>query len=322
MATLDKLVDGKMVRLEGYPVGSLRLDTVMAVLTAVLGIGLYFDGWAHNTFSDLIETFFTPYHALLYGGFFVATAVLVWTAVQSKRKGHIWSQSLPKAYIPAMLGVVLFTMGGGDLLWHELFGFEEGIEPLLSPTHLLLLIGGLLLGSAPLRSVWKRPFDHNESHWRQLLPAVISLLLIVSTLTFFTQYTHFSRTWFLTDVPDNGFQNYSFSVIAIYAQLMPALIITGGLLFLIRRWTLPVGAITAVVFINYLGMYLMIFVESSDTPTTLTAAFASGLIGEVAYRTLKSSPERTVPLRLFAFLIPFLMSSLYIASLLFSTTIW
>ena len=37
----------------------------------------------------------------------------------------------------------------GDMFWHIIFGIEVSIDALLSPTHLLLLIGALLILSGP-----------------------------------------------------------------------------------------------------------------------------------------------------------------------------
>ena len=39
------------------------------------------------------------------------------------------------------------------MIWHEIFGVETGVEALLSPTHLMLALGGSLMVSGPFR-VW------------------------------------------------------------------------------------------------------------------------------------------------------------------------
>lgn len=307
-------------RIDGYPTSTLRFDTIIVLLSAVFVTGIYVDGWAHNTFPNLIETFFTPYHALLYGGFFMAAGVLCVTAWQNHRLGYAWSRALPQAYLPALLGVALFMFGGnGDLLWHEIFGFEEDIEALLSPTHLLLLVGGLLIVSAPLRAVWQRP---NGNGWRELFPALLSLLLVISAFTFFTQYTHLSRVQFLTAQPYDGFDRYAYTVIVIYGQVMPFLLATGGILLLMRRWQLPFGTITLLVGGNYLAMFLMLQRDSFAEPATLGAVFLGGIIGDGLYRSVNPSPRRPQAVRLFAFLLPFLLSGLFLLSLLATSTIW
>jgi hypothetical protein len=53
----------------------------------------------------------------------------------------------------SLLGFMIFALGGGvDFAWHTLFGFEADEEALLSPAHLLLATGAILLTSGPLRA--------------------------------------------------------------------------------------------------------------------------------------------------------------------------
>src|SRR5581483_11876177 len=52
-----------------YPAGGRRFDLIVAVLSLWILAGLYLDGSAHHHIPDLIETFFTPWHAVLYSGF-------------------------------------------------------------------------------------------------------------------------------------------------------------------------------------------------------------------------------------------------------------
>lgn len=47
-----------------------RIDMVTGVLSVVVAAGVYIDGWAHVNLGG-IETFFTPWHAALHGGFAV-----------------------------------------------------------------------------------------------------------------------------------------------------------------------------------------------------------------------------------------------------------
>src|SRR5688500_15625106 len=48
-------------------------------------VGLYLGGWAH--IHDLPETFFTPWHAMIYSGVLGAARVLVGTAFVAWRHG-------------------------------------------------------------------------------------------------------------------------------------------------------------------------------------------------------------------------------------------
>lgn len=322
MTTIDKVTAAREpARRPDFPVGSLRFDTMFVLLSALFGAGLYLDGWAHNTMPGLIETFFTPYHAVLYGGFTAVAALLVVTAWQNVRAGYSLHRALPRPYLPAVFGIILFTAGGvTDMLWHNAFGFEKDVEALLSPTHLLLASGGLLLGIGPLRAAWERPSTRPTG--RELFPAILATLLLLSTFTFFTQYTHLARTWTLTETPPDGLQGYLYSVVAIYAQVMPLLLLTGALLFLMRRWRLPTGTVTFLVLGNYLAMYLMTQIDSFATPATLAAALAGGLAGDALYVWLAPAPERPSRLRLFAFLLPFLLSALHLLAVGLTAGLW
>ncbi len=115
-------------------------------------VGLFLDGYFHQNLDTDGESFLTPWHALFYSGF---TAMVLWLAVLAGRRGGLdWRLSrLPEGYEGARFGVVLFAVGGvGDALWHTAFGVERGIDALLSPTHLLLFVGLVLLLGAPARA--------------------------------------------------------------------------------------------------------------------------------------------------------------------------
>lgn len=43
-----------------------RFDWIMLACAVWLVAGVAIDGWAHNTIRPLIDTFFTPWHAILY----------------------------------------------------------------------------------------------------------------------------------------------------------------------------------------------------------------------------------------------------------------
>src|SRR5262249_54733530 len=127
----------------GYPAGSLTFDWMMSILAALLVGGLYLDGWAHSH-GRVDNTFFTPWHAVLYSMFGLSGLILVVVTGRNFRKGYAWQQSLPRGYWLSLLGAFIFAFGGVfDLVWHTLFGFEVNLETLLSPSHLVLATGGV-----------------------------------------------------------------------------------------------------------------------------------------------------------------------------------
>jgi len=171
----------------GRPRMSRREDWTTVGLAAWLIVGLFVDGWAHNTTPNL-ETFFTPWHALFYSGFAATAAWVVWSVIcrippgqraglrgttgllgsngllgSSGRLGstgllgragrEVIADAVPVGYGYALAGLVVFGISGlGDLTWHQIFGIEQNIKALLSPTHLGLVTGAFLIVTAPARS--------------------------------------------------------------------------------------------------------------------------------------------------------------------------
>src|SRR5690242_3638600 len=191
------------------PISSLRFDWIMVGVSIWWMGGLFIDGWAHSNIPQL-ETFFTPWHAVLYSGYLAVAITLIVriilnlqraavgsdgstpslvVAVRASLRGNRWRQAIPTGYGLSLLGVGIFLISGiGDMTWHLIFGIERSTEALLSPTHLGLALGIGLALSGPLRAAWRR-FD-GASSWRQLGPAILSLTFTFSLLTFFTSYAN------------------------------------------------------------------------------------------------------------------------------------
>jgi len=210
--------------------------------------------------------------------------------------------------------------GGFDLVWHSLFGFEANFSTLLSPSHLVLATAGFLILSGPLRSAWQR--TKVAPTWANLLPVVIVLLLIISVMTFFTQFA-------------NGFSHASgyvgrfapgdrslYDILGVATALIPSAICMGVLLFALRRWSLPFGAITLILTINALAMMLMEWRDYDSYPFLLAAPLIAGLVGDVLLHTLKPSRNNAFALRVFAFAVPFLLSVTYFVLLITQVGIW
>jgi hypothetical protein len=137
--------------------------------------GLFVDGWFHIHDPGL-ETFFTPWHALLYSG--VAAALLVHLVERVRRRG------LPRGYLLSVVaGVVVSAAGFVDMVWHTVLGVEEDLAALLSPPHLLLITAGTLVFAGPLRAAL---LDASAPR----LPAAFGAAYVVTGLGFFTQYAN------------------------------------------------------------------------------------------------------------------------------------
>jgi len=136
-------------------------------------IGAWIDSSAHTYLLDGIETFFTPWHAVLYSGY--GFSVLVAMYVKNKIKDY--------KFDVGVLGAVIFGVGGAsDAVWHTLLGIETGVEPLVSPSHLMLFLGAFLM----LDYVFTTRPNKNLLD----TAAVVSISTIYALVMFITQFLH------------------------------------------------------------------------------------------------------------------------------------
>jgi len=291
-----------------YPAGGQLFDWAFTLLSAWLVGGVFLDGWAHNH-GKVDDVFFTPWHAVLYSGALAIALFLSAAYARNLMRGASWPRLLPAGYGLSLAGSILFLIGGVlDLAWHELFGVEVNLEALLSPTHLLLATSAVLMVGGPMRVAWRAGGTTAHS-WRILGPPLISATLILSLLTFFTQYGH----PIAEPIAARGFLEspIGFSkALAVSGFLLQSALLVGTILLLTRRWSLPFGALLLLIGLN--GALMSIF---HDTYYLLPAVSASGLLADVLAIWLKPAPERPAQLRIFAFAVPVVFYSLYFASL-------
>ncbi len=320
MATLDRpLARPAVRRIEGYPQGGVRFDLIASLLALWFIIGLFVDGWAHNHgFTD--NTFFTPWHALLYSGIGASGLFLAAMQYRNVSKGYAWARALPLGYLPSLLGVGLFFAAGGfDFLWHETFGFEANIETLLSPAHLLLALSGLLIMSGPLRAAWAR--RERAPGWAKLFPAILALTLILSAITFFLQFTNMYTDVDLLALRYSPGDRGLYSVAGIAGVLYPAVMTMGTLLFASRRWKLPFGTATFMLTANAAGMLALQWRDTNGYLYILAAPLIGGLIGDFLLARYQRGGG-LMWLRAFGFGTPLASMLVYFALLLASGGVW
>ena len=262
-----------------------------SVFATWLILGLFVDGWAHNNQPEL-ESFWTPWHGLFYSGF---TATAIWIAWIVRRrldgtKGI--SGSIPPGYGAAAIGLMIFAVGGiGDAFWHTIFGVETSFDALLSPTHILLFIGIVMIVTAPMRSVAHS--NHGRSLPRgEFLPVGISMTLTTLIITFFFMYTYApvsgaATVRFIPNVT-GGFEA-EFGLLQIY---LTTAILTGCILYLASRWHVPFGTFTAM-FIG-IGILFQGMLEEFNEPWQILTPVAAGLAADVLIRRLDPDPRKTL----------------------------
>jgi len=320
MTTLTATSTGHDTSRSGAPPGSIGFDWVMSVLCGLFLGGLFLDGWAH-THGRVDNTFFTPWHAVLYSGYLLVALFLFGTTGWNRRRGFAWLRALPPGYEWSLVGVLLWVPGGlADLLWHEIFGFEASVDALLSPPHLVLALGYGLMASGPLRAAWRRP-DRWSGRWSRVLPALLSVIFLLSLITFFTQIAHpIANLWGHGMGPSNRGIASLAAELGVTGLLLEAMILTGAILLLVRRFVLPFGALTVMIGIN--AALMGVLYERGEYPVAqVLAMVGAGLITDLLLRLLEPGRGK-VRLRVFAFAVPTMPCLLYFIVLRLVDGLW
>jgi hypothetical protein len=237
---------------------STRFDGLMTLLSGWLVAGLYLDGWAH-THGRADASFFTPWHAVFYGGFSVIAGIFGYIIARNRLQNFHYLDGLPQGYLSALIGVLVFALGGiGDALWHTLFGAEQDIEALLSPTHLLLAFGMVLIMCSPIQASRHRSAEPRG--WKEWLVLFCSLAFLLSLFAFFTQFAH---PWILpvaaTSMRPTTTQLLFYrQALGIVSMVLQMISIVALVVWLAHRYRLPpitFGLIFAIynLFLSFLG---------------------------------------------------------------------
>jgi hypothetical protein len=219
-------------------------DLVYLGFTFWTTVGLCLDGWAHRHQPEL-ESFLTPWHAVFYSGFGLAAAWLAGMTMRRRSASATLLGAVPDGYRPAAVGLVVFAAGGvSDGIWHTVFGVETSLDALLSPTHLVLLVGLLLGSTAPLRAAWRDPDSRRRSSFGALLAPVLSLTASVTIVAFFFLYANGFNNWAMTRRFTPGGDGEALAALGVLSTLVSTVILLAATMILVRRWHPPLGALT------------------------------------------------------------------------------
>lgn len=272
-------------------------------------VGLFLDGWAHS--HQKPESFFSPWHGVLYSGFAAAALWAGWIAWRRREPDRSLLATMPPGHLSSIAGFTLFGIGAiGDLLWHEIFGIEVNLEALLSPTHLLLLMGGAIALSAPLRTRLRSPAV--TVSWAEFLPALLSLTLLTAVGAFFLSYlSPFSTTSVAYENATTHTHDLVRLTPALAAELrenwtIGAIFVTTIVfllpaLFVRRRWKTPPG--------TFLVLYTTLLV--AQTGLNGFEQWLLIVIGPVVGVVVDASIRREVPGWLMGGLVPLAAWSTY-----------
>jgi len=285
----------------GSIAGTAAFEWTVVVLCTWLMSGAYLDAWAHRHLARL-ETFFTPWHAVLYSGMFAVLAFLAINTLRNQAKGKALGEALPAGYGLSLVGCILFGIGGViDMFWHLRFGIEVSLAALVSPPHLLLMLALGLIVTGPLRAAWRRPGT------RAPVTAVISAGLLLSMFTFFDQFDQpLVNPWAAAQATSPLTIAYV-QQLGILGIMVQTALLMGVILYLLSRFTLPFGSLTLLVGLN--GAMLGSLEQHFEL---IPVAVVGGLLADLVVLWLRPGPERVTALRIASFLGPVGVSSLYL----------
>jgi hypothetical protein len=291
--------------MQTFPTIGRAKHSITMLMGMWLIVGVFIDGFAHN--HGAVETFFTPWHALLYSGYLACAAWILFLTYQNKTKAGYasWAAAIPAGYKLGAAGVIVFFVGGiGDMVWHTVLGIEKDIAALLSPTHLILLTGGLLILTSPYRAVSQSEKDQAPT-FLQLLPALASIALTFAVMAFFLMYAWSFRSPIWTARGEDGVGR------AIVDFLITTMLLMVPIMFTLRRWKLPFGT---VIFFFTFEAVLMAVLDGFRDIESIVILLISGIVGDLLFRSIKDKDPSVWQYRAVFFFVPVLIWSLYFAS--------
>jgi hypothetical protein len=308
---------------------SVVFDYAVAVCCFWIAAGFFVDAWAHGHVP--IETFFTPYHATFYSGMAALVAVMATFAVRNHRAGYAWSDSLPRAYRLAAIGIPFFFVAGlGDMIWHLVLGVEEGVDALLSPTHQLIGLSIFFVSSGPIRSVLADR-RHARDYARQF-PLVIGLATWLVLVHFGTAYA-FDPAAGRTNAPPPiapfaptyltalgiGYYKVSVGVLIVIAQ---STIMAGFALWLVSRTRTGPGWIAALFVLGNAPAAAAFTNHTWLLATTVLQSLIAGGLADLAVARWHPRPERPTAFTRFAVLVPAAYIGVYLLTTLATDGVW
>jgi hypothetical protein len=291
------------------PMTSWRDDLITMALVVWPVTAMFFDGRNHNNETGQ-ESFFSLAHMILYAG---ATLVGLWiTRIVVKhqlaagvdvRRLMIDFKAIPVGYGVAIIGLTLLAIAGPwDLIWHEIYGFEVGVDAIYSPSHLTLFFGALLVASTGIRSMWAKADIAPDL--RTFAPVILSAALFIGISGFITMYlsTFMTNVTPTSDFVDDlgrfsdvrsdqsislndglagygdGAWPYDFYSVShgMASMIITGLILLGPTLLILRRWRVPFGAFTLI--FTAFGLLVNIMTEYRDVVLIIPLILAGATV--------------------------------------------
>tara|TARA_E500000075_G_scaffold133421_1_gene147383 strand:+ start:7 stop:942 length:936 start_codon:yes stop_codon:yes gene_type:complete len=237
-------------------------------------IGAWVDASAHRYIIDELESFFTPWHGILYSGF----GVVVLSALYVKNKMRDFNFDV------GILGACIFAVGGGsDAIWHSLLGIEVGIEPLITPSHLMLFLGAFLM------------LDHVfASRPNKEILDTASLFALASSYALIVYITQFVNPFFEPYMffQNNEFIYQAFSASSVFFQAILSSVV---FVYAIRFNVLPRN-MALIYLISFMYQSLIFLLGDSELlfGTLIAGGFISLLIYQISSWYYRTNHDRKI----------------------------
>jgi hypothetical protein len=297
---------------------------VITLCCTVSMIGLSGDIGRHLRNGTAINSdFWASWHLVLYSGVLGLGGWLGRMAIVHGTK------EMRAAFGPTVYGMFTLCTGGlCDWAWHSIFGIEVSIPALLSPPHLMLLTGLVLVLLGPIAALWREPGNERLS-WSSTAVVSICALGLITVVSLFTGYI----SVFASDVIVNGYANpmvgtrlSSTEVIhSVATMIWTSLVLAVPYIVLRLRWRLRPGMIAIpFVIIAITASVSVQGVAHEVVSSTLIGGFVIDGVIAVATRRLDADKSllvtaATVPIVLWVFIFVSLQFS---GRLVWGTTVW
>ena len=284
------------------------VDRVFVVLAGWLMTGVFSDAWAH--ISRLPDSFWTPWHGVLYSGLLACGVFLF--VLRYQRSG-----ALAQGYDLSLIGFAIGAFGGvADAIWHTVFGIEFDIDAAVSPSHLIIAGAILLVVTGPARVAWRRRAFG--------LPAALSTLYGLSILTVIVDYANpFARVFGSGAAPASHDVGQLMQGEALFAFTAYAALLVGFVLVTTRSGGASPWWLALIVGGNMAAMTLVNGpLHPEAVPAFLLVSLVSGAIAVALALWLRPSRANPAGTLVLAFTLPALAVAVYAVAVLAMGPTW
>lgn len=219
---------------------------------------------------------------------------------------------VPDGYGLSVAGCAIFLAGivvSG--WWADAFGQDFGVPAIFRVPNLMEIAGAALIVTGPFRA------SATRGELMAGPTAVVSVLLVLATVTFFTQFDHPYIDQFAAagpagvirpspTSPSDLFNNRE-EILGALGLMVQAAVVTGVILWTLRQTRLPVGGITLMV----TGTAFLAATQHGHFET-VAVAFAIGVVSEAALILVRPRADRVPGMRLFAVTMGALLGGIYL----------